>query len=289
MVTFGMAHSCPATPCRASAAAPRPRGCDRLSFRGRTQAGIQALPRQKTLCRRLSPWLWIRARACQRARNDGNRAQPHHRRPRIKSATPRTRGSAPARPPSCSTSRRSPRSTCAAAGPARAKPRCSIRRRRSRASTPSRLSGGSAFGLDAASGVQAWLREQGRGFAVRTARVPIVPAAILFDLLSGGDKNWGRFPPYRDLGYAAAAAAGARFRPRQRRRRHRSDHGQLQRRNRLGLGANARRPHRRCARRGQRRRQRRGRRRSLVLGGAVRARRRVRRPRVPVHRARRRA
>src|SRR5712671_5590178 len=44
------------------------------------------------------------------------------------------------------------------------------------------LSGGSAFGLDAASGVQAWLREQGRGFVVRTARVPIVPAAVLFDL-----------------------------------------------------------------------------------------------------------
>jgi D-aminopeptidase len=73
------------------------------------------------------------------------------------------------------------------------------------------LSGGSAFGLDSASGVQAWLREKGRGFAVRTARVPIVPAAILFDLLSGGDKNWGRFPPYRELGYAAAAAAGADF------------------------------------------------------------------------------
>ncbi len=71
------------------------------------------------------------------------------------------------------------------------------------------LSGGSAFGLDAASGVQAWLREQGRGFAVRSAKVPIVPAAILFDLLSGGDKNWGRFPPYRELGYAAAATAGA--------------------------------------------------------------------------------
>jgi L-aminopeptidase/D-esterase-like protein len=69
------------------------------------------------------------------------------------------------------------------------------------------LSGGSAFGLDAASGVQAWLKEQGRGFAVRSARVPIVPAAILFDLLSGGDKDWGRFPPYRELGYAAAAAA----------------------------------------------------------------------------------
>src|SRR6202158_6246536 len=54
------------------------------------------------------------------------------------------------------------------------------------------LSGGSAFGLDAASGVQAYLREQGRGFAVREARVPIVPGAILFDLLSGGDKDWGR-------------------------------------------------------------------------------------------------
>lgn len=73
------------------------------------------------------------------------------------------------------------------------------------------LSGGSAFGLDAASGVQAWLREKGRGFAVRDAKVPIVPAAILFDLLNGGDKNWGRYPPYRELGYAAAAAAGADF------------------------------------------------------------------------------
>jgi L-aminopeptidase/D-esterase-like protein len=73
------------------------------------------------------------------------------------------------------------------------------------------LSGGSAFGLDAASGVQAWLKAQGRGFAVRTARVPIVPAAILFDLLSGGDKEWGRYPPYRELGYAAAAAAATDF------------------------------------------------------------------------------
>ncbi len=69
------------------------------------------------------------------------------------------------------------------------------------------LSGGSAFGLDAASGVQAWLKQQGRGFVVRSARVPIVPAAILFDLLGAGDKDWGRYPPYRELGYAAAAAA----------------------------------------------------------------------------------
>jgi D-aminopeptidase len=73
------------------------------------------------------------------------------------------------------------------------------------------LSGGSAFGLDAASGIQAWLREQGRGFPVRSARVPIVPGAILFDLLNGGDKDWGRFPPYRDLGYRAAVAAGSDF------------------------------------------------------------------------------
>ncbi len=56
----------------------------------------------------------------------------------------------------------------------------------------------------------AWLAEQGRGFAVGSARVPIVPGAILFDLLNGGDKNWGRFPPYRDLGYAARAAAAGR-------------------------------------------------------------------------------
>lgn len=73
------------------------------------------------------------------------------------------------------------------------------------------LSGGSAFGLDAASGVQAWLKEQGRGFAVGASRVPIVPAAILFDLNNGGDKNWGRFPPYRELGYDAATGASADF------------------------------------------------------------------------------
>ena len=73
------------------------------------------------------------------------------------------------------------------------------------------LAGGSAFGLDAASGVQAWLSEQGRGFPVRSARVPIVPGAILFDLLNGGDKNWGRYPPYRELGYTAAEAAAATF------------------------------------------------------------------------------
>jgi D-aminopeptidase len=73
------------------------------------------------------------------------------------------------------------------------------------------LAGGSAYGLDAASGVQAYLREHGRGFQIGPALVPIVPGAILFDLLNGGDKEWGRYPPYRELAYAAAAAAGPTF------------------------------------------------------------------------------
>jgi len=69
------------------------------------------------------------------------------------------------------------------------------------------LSGGSAFGLDAAGGVQAGLREIGRGFPVGNVRVPIVPQAILMDLLNGGDKDWGLHSPYRDMGYAAFKAA----------------------------------------------------------------------------------
>jgi L-aminopeptidase/D-esterase-like protein len=73
------------------------------------------------------------------------------------------------------------------------------------------LAGGSAFGLDAGGGVQARLAELGRGFAVRGAVIPIVPGAIIFDLLNGGDKAWGRFAPYRDLGYAATLAADLDF------------------------------------------------------------------------------
>ncbi|MDE2376841.1 P1 family peptidase [Bradyrhizobium sp.] len=73
------------------------------------------------------------------------------------------------------------------------------------------LSGGSAFGLDTAGGVQAWLAERGRGLRIRDAVIPIVPGAIVFDLLNGGDKAWGRFSPYRDLGHAAAEAAGSDF------------------------------------------------------------------------------
>lgn len=69
------------------------------------------------------------------------------------------------------------------------------------------LSGGSAFGLDAAGGVQAALREMGRGFQVGPVRIPIVPQAILMDLLNGGDKGWGIHSPYREMGYEAARAA----------------------------------------------------------------------------------
>lgn len=73
------------------------------------------------------------------------------------------------------------------------------------------LSGGSAFGLDAPSGTQALLREKGRGFRIGDAVVPIVPGAIMFDLLNGGDKNWDRYPPYREFGYEAARTASVDF------------------------------------------------------------------------------
>jgi L-aminopeptidase/D-esterase-like protein len=73
------------------------------------------------------------------------------------------------------------------------------------------LAGGSAFGLEAGGGIQAFLAEQGRGLEVRGALIPIVPGAICFDLLNGGNKKWGRFAPYRDLGFAAAAAAKTNF------------------------------------------------------------------------------
>ncbi|MFN3954832.1 MAG: P1 family peptidase [Pararhodobacter sp.] len=72
------------------------------------------------------------------------------------------------------------------------------------------LSGGSAFGLDAPSGVADALRALGRGFAVGDQRVPIVPGAILFDLINGGAKDWAE-NPYKALGRAALAQAGADF------------------------------------------------------------------------------
>jgi L-aminopeptidase/D-esterase-like protein len=73
------------------------------------------------------------------------------------------------------------------------------------------LAGGSSFGLDAAGGVQAALREMGRGLMLGRVRVPIVAQAIIFDLANGGNKDWGRFAPYRELGYQAAIAAAEDF------------------------------------------------------------------------------
>lgn len=82
------------------------------------------------------------------------------------------------------------------------------------------LSGGSAYGLDAASGAQSWLLKQGRGYAIHGACVPIVPAAILFDLANGGSKPWltpnaqdmaeaqQSSPPYRVLAERACDSAG---------------------------------------------------------------------------------
>ncbi|MGO9420239.1 P1 family peptidase [Roseiarcus sp.] len=72
------------------------------------------------------------------------------------------------------------------------------------------LSGGSAFGLDAAGGAMAFLASIGRGFRTRGSRgalVPIVPSASLFDLSNGGDKAWGRRPPYWEFGFEAASEA----------------------------------------------------------------------------------
>ncbi len=65
------------------------------------------------------------------------------------------------------------------------------------------FAGGSVFGLDAASAVTAKLAARGQGLVHRDAVVPIVPAAICFDLHNGGDKNWGETPPYAALGRAA--------------------------------------------------------------------------------------
>src|SRR5215472_9564845 len=73
------------------------------------------------------------------------------------------------------------------------------------------LSGGSAFGLDAAAGVMDWLVEAGRGFTVGSAIVPIVPAAILFDLGFPGRRAWTGEPPYRALARQAVATAAKEF------------------------------------------------------------------------------
>ncbi len=72
------------------------------------------------------------------------------------------------------------------------------------------LAGGSAYGLDACSGVVDGLRACGRGFRQADAIIPLVPGAILFDLLNGGDKNWTD-NPYHALGRAAFESATPDF------------------------------------------------------------------------------
>lgn len=75
------------------------------------------------------------------------------------------------------------------------------------------LSGGSVFGLDAAGAVTNWLAANSRGYRLQGAPMvaPIVPAAILFDLTNGGNKNWGAEPPYRKLGIEACEKSNVQF------------------------------------------------------------------------------
>lgn len=70
------------------------------------------------------------------------------------------------------------------------------------------LSGGSAYGLDAAAGVMRWMEERGRGHAIGPGVVPIVPAAILFDLAPLGDFS---ARPTAEMAYAACESASGDF------------------------------------------------------------------------------
>lgn len=72
------------------------------------------------------------------------------------------------------------------------------------------LSGGSVYGLDAVGGVVDGLRAMGRGFSVHGLHVPVVPGAIIFDLINGGRKDW-TVNPYPALGRAALAAVAEEF------------------------------------------------------------------------------
>lgn len=75
------------------------------------------------------------------------------------------------------------------------------------------LSGGSVFGLEAAGGLTEWLAKRGVGFTfgAQPLPCPVVPSAILFDLMNDGDKGWAT-PPYRALAMEAAETAGKAFR-----------------------------------------------------------------------------
>ena len=115
-------------------------------------------------------------------------------------------------------------STCAAARPARARPTCSTRPTWCRSSTRSRSSGGSAYGLDAAQGVMRYLEEHNIGYQVGAGVVPIVPAAILFDLRL---RRQPEDPSDRRLRLQGGGGGDRRAgRRRQRRRRRRRDRRQ---------------------------------------------------------------
>lgn len=75
------------------------------------------------------------------------------------------------------------------------------------------LAGGSVFGLAAADGVVSVLSDRGVGLHLKhdSLAIPIVPAAVLHDLGNGGNKDWGRTPPYRELGVRALNSAGTEF------------------------------------------------------------------------------
>lgn len=73
------------------------------------------------------------------------------------------------------------------------------------------LAGGSVFGLGAADAVVNWLSEKNIGLRLGPRAIPVVPAAILFDLANGGDKDWGDAPPYRDMAKEACEKAAKTF------------------------------------------------------------------------------
>ena len=122
-----------------------------------------------------------------------------------------SRPRSPARPWCWPRRRRSRRSMCAAARRAAARPSCSVRRRWSSGSTRSCCRAARRSGSTPRPGVMDWLAAQGRGFAVGEARVPIVPAAILFDLNFPARQHWTGEPPHRRLGREAAARGRARI------------------------------------------------------------------------------
>ena len=180
-----------------------------------------------------------------------------------------------ASPRSSSTSRRWRRSTCAAAGPARARARCSQLDSTVEAVDAIALSGGSALGLDAA--------RRRAGLAGR-ARPRIQnprgrdPDRARRDLLRSAERRRQGLGPVSALSRSRLCRGRCglrRVRPRKRRRRHGRHHGQFQGRHRLGFGRDRRWRHGCRARGRQCRRQRDRRRRSVVLGGAVRDRRRI--------------